>query len=61
VLDAVASTNTVGFLWRGICVSLSKLDWLFGAKTAYLHLENYDLQEGFLSKTNSILTWTQGS
>jgi hypothetical protein len=25
-------------------------------KSAFLHLENYDLQEVFLSKTNSILT-----
>jgi hypothetical protein len=31
----------------------------FGANTAYLHNENYDLQEVFLSKTNSTLTWVQ--
>jgi hypothetical protein len=28
-------------------------------KRAYLQLENYDLKEVFLSKTNSILTWKQ--
>jgi hypothetical protein len=55
MLDAAAS-NTVGFLWRDKCVSLSQLNRLFGAKTAYLHLENYDLQDIFLSKTYSIHT-----
>jgi hypothetical protein len=29
---------------------------LFGANRAYLHLENCDLQEVFLAKTNSMLT-----
>jgi hypothetical protein len=53
VLDAAAS-KAVGFLWRYTCVSLSQLNRLFGAKTAYLHLENCDMQEVFLSKTNSI-------
>jgi hypothetical protein len=35
-----------------------QLSWigLFGANRDYLHIENYDLQEVFLSKTNSILT-----
>jgi hypothetical protein len=32
---------------------------LFGANTSYLHLENYDFQEVFLSKTNSVLTGNQ--
>jgi hypothetical protein len=32
---------------------------LFGANAAYLHNENYELQEVFLSKSNSILTGKQ--
>jgi hypothetical protein len=32
---------------------------LFGANTAYLHNENYELQEVFLPKSNSILTGKQ--
>jgi hypothetical protein len=34
---------------------------LFGGNRAYIHLENYDLQEVFIKKTNSILTWKQCS
>jgi hypothetical protein len=32
---------------------------IFGAKRGYLHLENYDLQDVFLSKINSIFTGKQ--
>jgi hypothetical protein len=44
-------------LFREVPVFL-ELKWicLFGTKWAFLHLENSDLQEAFLSKTNSILT-----
>jgi hypothetical protein len=37
------------------------LKWivLFATKWAFLHLENTDLQEVFLSKTNSILSGKQ--
>jgi hypothetical protein len=40
---------------------LLPLSWigLFGANTAYLHLEIPRLQEAFLSKTDTILTWKQ--
>jgi hypothetical protein len=37
---------------------LLQLSWigLFGTKFAFLHLENPNFQEPFLSKTNSMLT-----
>jgi hypothetical protein len=52
VLDAAAS-NTNGFL-QDLHLFLH-ISWigLFGTKWAFLHLENYDLQELFLSKTIS--------
>jgi hypothetical protein len=60
ILDDPAS-NIDGFLWE-IHVFLP-LVWigLFGTKGAFLHYEKYDLQEVFLSKTNSILTGKEGA
>jgi hypothetical protein len=45
-----------------ICIFL-QFGWigLFGTKCAFLHLENYDFQEVFLSKTKSICTLKQGA
>jgi hypothetical protein len=34
---------------------------LSGTKCAFIHLENYDFQEAFLSKTNSFHTGEQGA
>jgi hypothetical protein len=50
----VAASNIDDFLWRDTCVSSTQLYSPFGANTAYLHNENYDLQAVFLSKINSI-------
>jgi hypothetical protein len=57
-LDA-ATSNTDRFLSRDTCVPSAYLIGLSGAKKVYLNLENYDLQEVFLSKTNSVLIWKQ--
>jgi hypothetical protein len=48
-------SNTDGFLSRSTCVS--QLCWigLFRKKWEFFHLERYDLQEVFLSKTTSTL------
>ena len=58
VLDAPAS-NTDGFLYE-IQVFL-QLSWvgLFGTKWAFIHLENCDLQELFISTINPFLTGKQ--
>jgi hypothetical protein len=58
MLDSPAS-NTDGSL-REIYVFL-QLSWmgLLAAKWANIHIENYDFQEVFLSKTNSILRGKQ--
>jgi hypothetical protein len=53
------ASNTHGFLWIDICVSSTRWIGLFGTTWAFLHLENYDFQELFLSETNSILTGKQ--
>jgi hypothetical protein len=52
-------SDTHGFLSRGTCVSSTQLSVLFGTKWGFLHLENFDLKEEFLSKTNSINTGEQ--
>jgi hypothetical protein len=57
VLDPPAS-NIHGFLWRDIFLQISRIG-LFGTKRAFLHLENYDWQEDFLSKTTYILIGKQ--
>jgi hypothetical protein len=55
----VPASNTNGFL-QGIHLffHISWIGW-FGIKWAFLHLESYDLQDLFLSKTNSFLTGKQ--
>jgi hypothetical protein len=58
VLDATAS-NIDGFLWTNTCVSSTQLIRPILVNRAYLHLENYDFEEVFLSKTNSTLTGKQ--
>jgi hypothetical protein len=56
VLQAAAS-NINSFLQRDTCLSLIQLKKLLLIATGgLLHLENCDLQEVFLSKTNTILT-----
>jgi hypothetical protein len=52
----VPDSHTDGFVSKHTCVS--QLCWidLFGKKWAFPHLERYDLQEVFLSKTTSTLT-----
>jgi hypothetical protein len=52
------ASNTDGFLSRDTCVSSTQLNMPILNKMS-LHLENPDLQEVFLSKTNSILTGKQ--
>jgi hypothetical protein len=58
VLDTPTS-NIDGFFGE-INVFL-QITWigLFRTKRTYLHLENSEWQDVFLSKTNSILTWKQ--
>jgi hypothetical protein len=58
VLDALAS-NIDGFL-QEIHLFLQFSWWgLFGAKLAFLQLENYDLQEVYLSTSNSVMPGKQ--
>jgi hypothetical protein len=52
-------SNTDGFVLKDTCVSSSYWTGLFGTTRAFLHLENYDWQEEFLSKTMSILNKKQ--
>jgi hypothetical protein len=54
-----ASSNIDGFLWRDTCVFQVRWMGLFVANRAYFHFGNYDLQEVFLTKTNSFLTGKQ--
>jgi hypothetical protein len=58
MLDA-SSSNIDGFVWRDRCISTTQLNRPIWSNRAYLHLEIYDFQEVFLSKTNSILTGKQ--
>jgi hypothetical protein len=60
VLDA-NSSNTDGCLWTDTCVSLAQLNRPIWDKLSLSHLENYDFQKVFLSKTKSILTGQQCS
>jgi hypothetical protein len=55
ILHAPLLTEMVSF---GVIHVFLQLRWRghFGIKWAFLHLENYDFQEVFLSKTNTILT-----
>jgi hypothetical protein len=55
ILDA-ATSNTDGFLSRGTCASTTQLNRPIGSTVSLSHLENSDMQEVCLSKTNSILT-----
>jgi hypothetical protein len=52
-------SNTDGFVSRDTCVSSSYWTGLLGTTWAFLHLENYDCQEEFLSLTISMLTKKQ--
>jgi hypothetical protein len=56
VQDA-ASSSIDDFLWRDTCVSSTQLNRSFWNKMILYPPWNFDLQEVFLSKTNSILTW----
>jgi hypothetical protein len=58
VIDAADSNIDVGFVELHVFLHLSLIG-LFGAKKGYLHLENYDFQEVFLSEPNSNLTRKQ--
>jgi hypothetical protein len=58
VLNAPAS-NKGGSLWRDSFVYSTYLIGQFGTNSGIVHIENNDLQEVFLSKTNSILTAKQ--
>jgi hypothetical protein len=54
-----APANINGFLWGDTCVSSNQLSRPIWSKIFFLHLENADLQDVFLSKTNSPVTWKQ--
>jgi hypothetical protein len=58
VLDAAAS-NIKGFFGEIQVLLQVSCIYLFGTNRTYLLLETPKLQEGFLSKTNSILTGKQ--
>jgi hypothetical protein len=58
VFDAPACNKDGFFQEIHLFLQLSQRG-LFGTKWALLHIENYDLQRVFLSKTNSILTGKQ--
>ena len=60
VRNSVAS-NIDGFLGEIHVFLQLSLKCLCGAKGAYLHLENCDVQEVFTIKTNSTVTWKQYS
>jgi hypothetical protein len=55
-LDA-ASSNIDGFLWRDTCVSSTRLNMPIGNKWAFVHLENYDLQENSFQKLTQFWQW----
>jgi hypothetical protein len=42
--------------WRDTCVSSTQLNWAIWKRYDFCQLENSDIQEIFLSKSNSILT-----
>jgi hypothetical protein len=44
-------SNTNDCLWRITCVSSTQQNMPIWIKLAFLNLENYDLQEVFLTKT----------
>jgi hypothetical protein len=58
VLHVAASSKMIFFGEIHVFLQLCFIG-LFGANAAYLHNENYELQEVFLSKSNSILTGKQ--
>jgi hypothetical protein len=55
MLDALSS-NTDGVHWTDTCVPSRKLNRPIWNKISLHHIENSDLQEVFLRKTNSLLT-----